>query len=307
MQHAAKPRIHTFLSTSDIHLEHQFRMTPRRGARADRRDGDAGQGLCERCRVLADGRDALRPGLPARGAARSAIEAGATTLNIPDTVGYTTPDEYGALIAGIREHVPGADKVIISVHCHDDLGMAMANTLAGVRAGARQVEVHDQRHRRAGRQHLARRGRDGAADARRDFYGVEHADRHDAAGADQPAGQRACTGIAVQPNKAIVGANAFAHEAGIHQDGMLKNRKTYEIMRRRDGRAGWHTRWCSASTPAGTRSATRLEGAGLRAERRGVPQVVRALQGAGRQEEADRRPRYRGADRRRGAAARADL
>jgi len=158
-----------------------------------------------------------------------AIKAGATTLNIPDTVGYTTPDEYGALIAGIMVNVPGIEQVTVSVHCHNDLGLATANTLAGIMAGARQAEVTmNGIGERAGNTSLEEIVM--ALHTRRGIFGLE-------TGIDTTQIARVSrmvsnyTGIPVQPNKAIVGANAFAHEAGIHQDGMLKNQQTYEIMR----------------------------------------------------------------------------
>jgi 2-isopropylmalate synthase len=157
-----------------------------------------------------------------------AIKAGATTLNIPDTVGYTTPEEFGALIAGIMKHTPGIEKAIVSVHCHNDLGLATANTLAGIQAGARQAEVTiNGIGERAGNTALeevvmALRTRPHTFDC--------------TTGIDTTQISRISklvsnyTGMPVQPNKAIVGANAFAHEAGIHQDGLLKHQKTYEIM-----------------------------------------------------------------------------
>ena len=164
-----------------------------------------------------------------------AIKAGATTINIPDTVGYTTPDEFGALIAGIMAHTPGIENVTVSVHCHNDLGLATANTLAGIRAGARQAEVTvNGIGERAGNTSLEEVVM--TLHTRRAIFGLE-------TGIDTTQIARISrmvsnyTGIPVQPNKAIVGANAFAHEAGIHQDGMLKNQMTYEIMQSRDGGA----------------------------------------------------------------------
>jgi 2-isopropylmalate synthase len=158
-----------------------------------------------------------------------AIKAGATTLNIPDTVGYTTPDEFGALIAGIIKNTPGIDNCIVSVHCHDDLGLATANTLAGIRAGARQAEVTiNGIGERAGNTSLEEVVM--ALHTRRPAFGL-------LTGIDTTQLARVSklvsnyTGIVVPPNKAIVGANAFAHEAGIHQDGLLKHQQTYEIMR----------------------------------------------------------------------------
>jgi 2-isopropylmalate synthase len=158
-----------------------------------------------------------------------AIRAGATTLNIPDTVGYTTPDEFGALIRGIRDNVPGARDVVISVHCHDDLGLATANSLAGIHAGARQAEVTiNGLGERAGNTSLEEVVM--ALATRAGKYGLR-------TGIDATQLVRisrlvsTVTGFAVPPNKAVVGANAFAHESGIHQDGMLKHQATYEIMR----------------------------------------------------------------------------
>src|SRR5574341_2670408 len=161
-----------------------------------------------------------------------AIKAGATTLNIPDTVGYTTPDEFGALIAGIVKNTPGIEHCIVSVHCHDDLGLATANTIAGIRAGARQAEVTiNGIGERAGNTSLEEVVM--ALKTRHPVFGLE-------TGIDTTQLSRLnklvsnYTGIVVQPNKAIVGSNAFAHEAGIHQDGMLKHQTTYEIMRPED-------------------------------------------------------------------------
>ena len=158
-----------------------------------------------------------------------AIRCGATTLNIPDTVGYTTPDEFGSLISGIIENTPGIENCIVSVHCHNDLGMATANTLAGIQAGARQAEVTiNGIGERAGNTSLEEVVM--ALKTRQPVFNLE-------TGIDSTQIMRLSrmvsnyTGIIVQPNKAIVGANAFAHEAGIHQDGILKNQQTYEIMK----------------------------------------------------------------------------
>jgi 2-isopropylmalate synthase len=223
---AARPRIHTFLATSDLHMEHKLRMS-----RAE---------VLERVRVMVGYAKALCPDVEfsPEDATRSdpdflvqvvetAVRAGAMTINIPDTVGYTTPDEFGALIARICKHVP--DDVVISVHCHNDLGLATANTLAGLRAGARQAEVTiNGIGERAGNTALEELVM--ALATRPALFGMT-------TGIDSTLLVRtsklvtACTGIAVQPNKAIVGANAFAHESGIHQDGMLKHQGTYEIMR----------------------------------------------------------------------------
>jgi 2-isopropylmalate synthase len=156
------------------------------------------------------------------------VAEGATTLNIPDTVGYTTPEEYAALIQGILANVPGIEKCIISTHCHDDLGMAVANSLAGVRAGARQIECTiNGIGERAGNASLEEVVM--AIHTRQGFYGVNtHIETTELTRSSRLLSS--FIGIPVPPNKAIVGGNAFAHESGIHQDGVLKNRMTYEIM-----------------------------------------------------------------------------
>jgi 2-isopropylmalate synthase len=224
---AAKKRIHTFLATSDIHLEHKLRMS--RGQMLET-IGEMVSYACSLCdNVEFSPEDAGRsdPQLLYE-ALKIAIECGATTLNIPDTVGYTTPEEYYTLIAGIRKHVPGIEQVVISTHCHDDLGLAVANSLAGVRAGARQVECTiNGIGERAGNASLEEVVM--ALHTRHQFFGLQtNIKTRELARASRLVS--VCTGVHVPPNKAIVGANAFAHEAGIHQDGVLKNRLTYEIM-----------------------------------------------------------------------------
>ena len=225
---AAKPRIHTFLATSPIHMEHKLRMTPEQVKARVAEMVAYARSLCEDIEFSPEdaGRSDIDFLIEVLGIA---VANGATTLNIPDTVGYVTPAEYGALIARLKRDVPGADKVIFSCHCHDDLGLATANALAGVMNGARQIEVAvNGIGERAGNTSLEEVVM--AMGTRADFFGMRH-------GIDTTQIMRvsklvtSCTGIAVQPNKAIVGANAFAHEAGIHQDGMLKNASTYEIMR----------------------------------------------------------------------------
>ena len=225
---AAKPRIHTFISTSDIHLEHQLRMSRAEVLQATRELVAYARSLCED--VEFSPMDAGRSDQAfMHQVLQAAIEAGATTLNIPDTVGYLTPAEYGEMILQIRKKVPGADKVILSAHCHDDLGMAVANSLAAVRAGARQVECTiNGIGERAGNASLEEVVM--ALHTRRDFFGVtSQIETTQLAHTSRLVS--ACIGMPVPPNKAVVGDNAFAHEAGIHQDGMLKNRDTYEIMR----------------------------------------------------------------------------
>lgn len=228
VRHARSPRIHTFLATSDIHLQHKLKMSRDDVVARVREMVGYARSLCPDVEFSPEDagrsdRDFLRIVLAA------AIEAGATTLNIPDTVGYTLPAEYGGLIAELIATTPGGDSVTWSVHCHDDLGLATANSLAGIQAGARQVEVAvNGIGERAGNTSLEEVVM--ALHTRPAVLGLR-------TGIDTTQIARTSrmvsnyTGIPIQPNKAIVGANAFAHEAGIHQDGMLKNQLTYEIMR----------------------------------------------------------------------------
>ncbi len=224
---AVRPRIHTFLATSDIHMEHKLRMS---------RDevlenvGDMVQyarSLCSDVEFSPEDAGRSDPDFLVK-VLGIAIQAGATTLNIPDTVGYTTPDEYGGLIRFLRENVPGGKDVIFSVHCHNDLGLATANTLAGIQNGARQIEVTmNGIGERAGNTSLEETVM--AIHVRPQTFGLEtNVVTQEIHRASDMVSRY--TGMVIQPNKAIVGANAFAHEAGIHQDGMLKNKRTYEIM-----------------------------------------------------------------------------
>ncbi|OQA46025.1 MAG: 2-isopropylmalate synthase [Chloroflexi bacterium ADurb.Bin325] len=225
---ARKPRIHTFLATSDIHLQHKLRISREECLRRVGEMVAYARSLCEDVEFSPEDGGRSDPEFLYQ-VLEVAIKAGATTLNIPDTVGYTTPQEFGALIAGIREHVPGAKDVIISAHCHNDLGLATANTLAAIQNGARQAEVTiNGIGERAGNTSLEEVVM--ALHTRPAVYGVQtNIDTTQIARVSRLVS--AYTGIPVQPNKAIVGSNAFAHEAGIHQDGMLKNPLTYEIMR----------------------------------------------------------------------------
>jgi 2-isopropylmalate synthase len=227
VREASRPRIHTFLATSDLHMERKLGMTREQVlAQIEHMVGHA-RSLCDDVEFSPE--DASRSELAFLvEACRVAIEAGATTLNIPDTVGYAMPLEYGELFAELIARTPGARSVVWSAHCHDDLGCATANTLAAIRAGARQVEVTiNGIGERAGNTALEEVVM--ALHTRPRFYG---------AGTRIHAGEiyrtsrlvANYTGIAVPRNKAIVGENAFAHEAGIHQDGMLKDQRTYEIM-----------------------------------------------------------------------------
>ena len=227
IQPARRRRIHTFIATSDLHIQHKLRST-----RPDvlRRTVE----MVELARSLSDDvefspEDATRSDpVFLLEVLHAAVAAGATTLNIPDTVGFTTPEEYFALITSIRESVVGARPIVISTHCHDDLGLAVANSLAGVRAGARQVECTiNGLGERAGNAALEEIVM--ALCTRHAVYGVQTAIRRQEIGAASRLVSR-CTGVRVPPNKAVVGANAFAHESGIHQDGVIKHRRTYEIL-----------------------------------------------------------------------------
>ncbi len=228
VQAAKKPRIHVFLSTSDIHITYQLRSTRPEVLALARSMVRYTRSLC--ADVEFSPMDAGRTD-PAflHEVVKAAIEEGATTLNIPDTVGYLTPEEYGQMIAALRREVPGADTITLSTHCHDDLGMAVANSLAGVRAGARQVECTlNGIGERAGNAPLEEIVM--ALHTRGDLFDVQsQVETTQLAPASRLLS--ATIGRAVPPNKAVVGDNAFAHESGIHQDGMLKNRETYEIMR----------------------------------------------------------------------------
>jgi 2-isopropylmalate synthase len=231
VKHARRPRIHTFISTSPVHMKWKLQMEPQavyelviRQVTRARNHVDDVEWSCE------DGTRTEHDFLCR--CVEAAIKAGATTINIPDTVGYTVPEEYYSLIKMVRERVPNSDQAIFSVHCHDDLGMAVANSLAGVRAGARQIECTING--------IGER----AGNAALEEVVMAMKVRNDAmpftTGVDAQMLMRASrlvsavTSFPVQYNKAIVGRNAFAHESGIHQDGMLKHTQTYEIMRPED-------------------------------------------------------------------------
>lgn len=228
VREAEQPVIHVFLATSDLHLQHKLSMTRAHALQRVQAMVSHARNLCPTVEFSAEDstrsdRDFLCQVFEA------AIQAGATTINIPDTVGYTFPHEYENLFRYLREHVPGIDTVTMSAHCHDDLGMATANTLAAIRGGARQVEVTvNGIGERAGNTALEEvvmtlRTRPDI------FQQVDtRINTHELLSTSQMVST--LTGIPVQPNKAVVGLNAFAHESGIHQDGMLKNPLTYEIM-----------------------------------------------------------------------------
>jgi 2-isopropylmalate synthase len=224
---AVCPRIHVFLATSDIHLQYKLRMTRQTCLEQARDSVRLAKSFCEDVEFSPEDATRTDPEFLFQ-VLEAVIEAGATTLNIPDTVGYSIPAEFGDLITNIRRRVRGIEKVTISAHCHDDLGLAVANTLAAVAAGARQVECTiNGIGERAGNASLEEIVM--ALRVRPDRYAFDTSviSEH-LFPASQLLGE--ITGVPVQPNKAIIGRNAFAHEAGIHQDGMLKNRLTYEIM-----------------------------------------------------------------------------
>ena len=227
VRHAEKPRIHVFLASSDIHLHHKLRMSREEALKQAREMVAYARSLCSDVEYSPEDAGRTDPEYLNQ-IVEAVIDAGATTVNIPDTVGYTTPDEFGALIRGIKENVPNIDKAIISVHCHNDLGLATANSLAAVRNGARQIECTingiGERAGNAALEEIVM-----ALKTRTQFFGVEtNLDTTQIIRASNIVSTH--TGITVQPNKSVVGANAFAHEAGIHQHGVLKNPLTYEIM-----------------------------------------------------------------------------
>jgi 2-isopropylmalate synthase len=228
VRRAAFPRIHTFLATSPIHMRYKLRMDPEEVVERVREMVAYARSLCPDVEFSPEDAGRSEPEFLYL-VLGEAIKAGATTLNIPDTVGYTTPDEFGKLISGIIAHTPGIENAIVSVHCHNDLGLATANTLAGLQAGARQAEVTvNGIGERAGNTSVEEVVM--SLLTRRAIFGLETCiDTTQIARVSRLVSTY--TGIPVQPNKAIVGANAFAHEAGIHQDGMLKNQLTYEIMK----------------------------------------------------------------------------
>ncbi len=228
LEPARRPRIHVFIATSDIHLTHKLRMSREQVLEEVDRAVRQARGYCDDVEFSAE--DATRSDRDYLVEVfRTAAEAGARTLNVPDTVGYTTPGEYADLIRYLRDRIPGSEELVFSVHCHDDLGLAVANSLAAVLAGARQVECTvNGIGERAGNTSLEEVVM--AIKTRRDvFAGV---DTGIVTTEIYPSSRLLSTtiGVPVQPNKAVVGDNAFAHEAGIHQDGVLKAPITYEIM-----------------------------------------------------------------------------
>ncbi len=228
LKDAPKRRIHTFHSTSDIHLKHQYRISREEALKRSVE-------MVKHARSYVDDvefspMDATRTEISyLQEVVEAVIEAGATTVNIPDTVGYATPGEFGSLIRGIKEKVRNIDKAVISVHCHNDLGLAVANVLSAIVNGAEQVECTvNGIGERAGNCSMEEVVM--ALRTRKDFFNADSRVNSEEIMRTSRLVTK-ITGIPVQPNKAIVGANAFAHESGIHQDGLLKERTTYEIMR----------------------------------------------------------------------------
>jgi 2-isopropylmalate synthase len=224
---AANPRMHLFLATSPIHMEYKLKMSPEQVLEQAAASVRYAKKFCADVEFSAE--DAFRsdPDFVCR-VFGAAIEAGALTVNFPDTVGYAMPDEFAGRIRYIREHTPGMEKVRLSVHCHNDLGLAVANSIAAVKAGADQVECTingiGERAGNASLEEIVMGLR-----VRRDYFNADtRIDSTQIYAASRLVAQ--VTGVKIQPHKAIVGENAFAHEAGIHQHGVLVNRETYEIM-----------------------------------------------------------------------------
>lgn len=232
---ANRSRIHTFIATSALHMEKKLRMSPDQVFEQAKLSVRFARNLVADVEFSPEDGYRSDPDYLCR-VIEAVIKEGATTINVPDTVGYAVPELYGLFIKELRERIPNSDQAIWSVHCHNDLGMAVANSLAGVKiGGARQVECTiNGLGERAGNCSLEEIVM--AVKTRRDYFGLDlNIDTKHILAASRMVSQT--TGFVVQPNKAVVGANAFAHASGIHQDGVLKARDTYEIMRAED--VGW--------------------------------------------------------------------
>ena len=252
-------RIHTFIATSPIHMQHKLRLPPDQVVEQAVRAVKRARNLCADVEFSCEDAGRSEIDFLCR-IIEAAIDAGARTINIPDTVGYAIPHQFAETIGQIIQRVPNADKAVFSVHCHNDLGLAVANSLAAVTAGARQVECTiNGLGERAGNAALEEIVM--AIKTRKDLLDVHtRIETENILAASRLVS--GITGFPVQPNKAIVGANAFAHESGIHQDGVLKHRETYEIMSAQS--VGWHTNKLSLGKLSG-RSAfrSRLEELGI--------------------------------------------
>jgi 2-isopropylmalate synthase len=224
---ARRSRLHVFIATSPVHMEKKLRLEPEEVVEQARSAVGYARGLADEVEFSCEDATRSEPSFVAR-VCTEAIRAGASTINLPDTVGYCLPDEYGAFLEDVQARCPELAGVTLSVHCHDDLGLAVANSLAGIRAGATQVECTvngiGERAGNAALEELVM-----AVRVRRDAFEPETGVDVGEIGRSSRLVER-LTGYAVQRNKAIVGANAFAHEAGIHQDGMLKDAETYQII-----------------------------------------------------------------------------
>ena len=294
---AARPRIHTFIATSDIHIERKLQTT-----REDVK-GQVRAAVAQAREYTEDvefsPEDGSRSDVEYMAEViEIALEEGATTINVPDTVGYTMPHEYAAMFEELYRLLPRLREVTVSVHCHDDLGLAVANSLAGLQAGCRQVECAiNGIGERAGNASLEEivmllRTREPGLGL---WTGVETTEI-----ARTSRLVSRLTGYAVQPNKAIVGRNAFAHEAGIHQDGVLKERTTYEIMDAHERRAGQQLDRARQALGS-ARAAQSAAGDGLPDQRAGAEHRLQALQGDRGPQEAGHRDGPRGAGHRRAA------
>ena len=252
-------RIHTFIATSPIHMQHKLRLPPDQVVEQAVRAVKRARNLCADVEFSCEDAGRSEIDFLCR-IIEAAIDAGARTINIPDTVGYAIPHQFADTIGQIIPRVPNADKAIFSVHCHNDLGLAVANSLAAVTAGARQVECTiNGLGERAGNAALEEIVM--AIKTRKDLLDVHtHIETENILAASRLVS--GITGFPVQPNKAIVGANAFAHESGIHQDGVLKHRETYEIMSAQS--VGWHTNKLSLGKLSGRNAfRSRLEELGI--------------------------------------------
>ncbi len=259
--HGAKAwRVHTFIATSPIHMEKKLRMTPQQVLEQAKLAVRYARNACPDVEFSPEDGSRSEPDFLCR-VLESVIKEGATTINIPDTVGYAVPQQFGEFIRHLREKIPNSDKAVWSVHCHNDLGMAVANSLAAVMiGGARQIECTiNGLGERAGNTSLEEVVM--AVKTRSDFFGLESGiDTTHIVPTSRLVSQ--ITGFVVQPNKAVVGANAFAHASGIHQDGVLKDPGTYEIMTPQS--VGWEARRIVVSKLSGRRGlAARLAELGL--------------------------------------------
>ncbi|MBU2781313.1 2-isopropylmalate synthase, partial [Acidithiobacillus caldus] len=266
---AAAGRIHTFIATSPVHMQAKLRMTPDEVLERAVAAVKLARDLCDDVEFSPEDAGRSEEDFLCR-VIEAAIAAGARTINIPDTVGYNLPDRFGRLIATLRERIPNSDQAIFSVHCHNDLGLAVANSLAAVQNGARQVECTiNGLGERAGNAALEEIVM--AVRTRADVFPCStRIDTTQILATSKLVST--ITGFPVQPNKAIVGANAFAHESGIHQDGVLKHRETYEIMRAED--VGWSTNRITLGKLSGRAAVrARLEALGIHLEGEALNQV----------------------------------